>query len=637
MLARRLGWISALLIICLSTVTAGAADRCQLVATPPIAVKMEGTRPVITANINGVDAQFIVDTGSFFGFISPAAVAEFKLPLSNAPFGLFVTGVGGSEIPQLATVNTFSMAGFSVHNAEFLVGNNDFGGGEVGVLGQNLLRIADMDFDFANGVLRFARPQHCSGQVLAYWAGMQPLGVLDIHWTSQEQSRLLGEVSVNGRDLKALFDTGSWRTVLSLRAAKRAGITPDTPGVVAAGFTSGFGRNAVKVWVAPIDKFEIGGETIQHTHVLIGDIDLSGTGADMLLGADFFLAHHIYVAYSQNKLYFTYNGGRVFDLNQPRPAHTASASKTPADTPPAATQSSSNGPRTGAATQPGTTPQSSDSAAAAVQQASSAASDTPTDAAGFMRRGMAHISRHEYPEGIADLTRACDLAPTDAECLLQRGLAYWHNDQGEPALADFNAAIQLQPNDFAAHLARAQFELEQHPNAAQTDLDAVDHLSPQEADLRLTLADLYYSAGAYAAAVHEYDLWTEYHRDDNRLYYALSSRCASEARANVDLDRALQDCNRSLRIMPKTAPAGAPATIISNRALVYLRQGNLDSALADCDAALKLQPKLSWARYTRGLVELKKGMTDQGHGDITAAEAEHPGIAKRFAGFGLNP
>ena len=34
----------------------------------------------------------------------------------------------------------------------------------------------------------------------------------------------------------------------------------------------------------------------------------------MLIGADFFLSHRVYVANSQRKLYFTYNGGPVFNL-----------------------------------------------------------------------------------------------------------------------------------------------------------------------------------------------------------------------------------------------------------------------------------------------------------------------------------
>ncbi|HZT00889.1 MAG TPA: tetratricopeptide repeat protein, partial [Steroidobacteraceae bacterium] len=334
-------------------------------------------------------------------------------------------------------------------------------------------------------------------------------------------------------------------------------------------------------------------------------------------------------------------GGRVFDLNETRSAQTTGASKTPADDRSGPNPAAGSGtPASAATTQPAATPPTGGGPAAGTPQqttSSPAASDTPTDAAGFMRRGMAHISRHEYPQAIADLTRACGLDPTDAECRYQRGLAYWHEAKREPALADLNAAIKLQPNDYVAHLARAEFELKQHPADAQTDLDAVDHLAPEEADLRLTLGSLYYSAGAYAAAVHQYDLWTEYHPDDNRLYYALSSRCASEGRANVDLDRALADCNQSLRLMPKNAPDGAAAMITYNRGMVYLRQEKLDSALADCDAVLQQQPKAAWARYLRGLVELRKGMTDQGQADLAAARAQKPDIAERLARFGLKP
>ncbi len=171
----------------------------------------------------------------------------------------------------------------------------------------------------------------------------------------------------------------------------------------------------------------------------------------MLLGSDFFLAHHIYAAYSQNKVYFTYNGGPVFDVNALQPAQAKSMGATPA---------AGGGP-------------------------------APPDAAGFMRRGLAASSRGELPQAISDLTQACQLEPTDAECHYRRGLVYWRNAQPQLALADFTAAIQRQPGDFDAYLARAQLELAKQPDAAQTDLDAVDRLAPQQANLRLQLARLY--------------------------------------------------------------------------------------------------------------------------------------------------
>ena len=33
---------------------------------------------------------------------------------------------------------------------------------------------------------------------------------------------------------------------------------------------------------------------------------------EMLIGADFFRVHHVYVARGQRKLYFTYTGGNIF-------------------------------------------------------------------------------------------------------------------------------------------------------------------------------------------------------------------------------------------------------------------------------------------------------------------------------------
>ena len=602
---RALGWVPILLAASLST--AAAASRCQLLLSPQVPITVENLRPVISADINGVKARFIVDTGSFWGVLSPAAAAQFSLPLSYAPAGLYVQGIGGSFVPKIATVATFSVAGVSAHNAEFLVGNNDFQGGVAGILGQNLFRIADVDFDFADGVLRFVKPQHCGDAILAYWASTQAVGMVSVDWTSVRQTELVAQAAVNGHKIKVLFDTGAWRSVLSLDAARRAGITPDSPGVVAAGASTGLGSKPVTVWAAPIDKFAIGGETIEHTHLLIGDIGLQD--ADMLLGSDFFLAHHIYVAYSQDKVYFTYNGGPVFDVNALPPAH----APTPMGSMPTT------------AAQPATA------------TGATAPSDVPTDAAGFMRRGMADASRGQLPEAIADLTHACALAPADADCHYQRGLAYLRSAQPQQALADLNAAIRSRPDDFDAYFARAQLEMVRQPAVAQADLDAVDRLAPQQANMRLQLARLYAAAGEYAGAVHQYDLWVDYHPDDVNLSDALSGRCESEAEANVDVDRALDDCNTALRLIRRSGVALLSAATLNNRGLVYLRDGRLDDALADFQAALNLRPQFPMARYALGLVELKKGLTAQGQADLTVAQAQRPGLAKRLANMGFKP
>ena len=79
-----------------------------------------------------------------------------------------------------------------------------------------------------------------------------------------------------------------------------------------AGVVTGLGRGVLRTWIAPVKSFKIGDEEIHNTHLRIAET--SDIGADMVIGADFFRSHHLYVANSQHKLYFTYNGGAVFNL-----------------------------------------------------------------------------------------------------------------------------------------------------------------------------------------------------------------------------------------------------------------------------------------------------------------------------------
>src|SRR5512146_2671581 len=120
MLARRLGWVTFLLAVSGLATTAAAASRCKLTLSKPLPVRMDNLRPVVSASINGVEAWFMVDTGSFFDFMSPAVAARFKLPLRYAPPWYSVRGVGGSFIPKIAIAKRFTIAGVTAHDAEFL-------------------------------------------------------------------------------------------------------------------------------------------------------------------------------------------------------------------------------------------------------------------------------------------------------------------------------------------------------------------------------------------------------------------------------------------------------------------------------------------------------------------------------------
>jgi len=608
---RRLAW-SALAILTLGCLAPGGltyAEPCTLARVAELPVTMLGTRPMVHAAINGTDALFIADSGAFFNTLTPAAAEQLKLRLEPAPFGFAVSGVGGEARTWLTTVKTFTIFNLEVPKVTFLVAGNDLGYGAVGLLGQNVFRIGDTEYDLANGAIRILRPKgDCKKSGLAYWANAEgkPYSVIDIDFATAAHPHNEGAAYVNGKKIRVLFDTGAATSVLTLEAAKRAGVTPDSPGVTPGGPAVGIGRRVGQSWLAPFSSFKIGDEEVRNTRLRIADNTMPGV--DMLIGADFFLSHRVYVATSQRRLYFTYNGGPVFNLT-----HMPS---TPAETPGAA----------GAPEAAAPAPAAAGTAAPALNE--------PQDAAAWARRGSASAARQDYEHALADLTRACELAPTESSYFYQRGLVHWSSQQYEPALADFGQALKLSPDDVAALMARAGLRASHDEPGTElvADLEAADRAAPKEANERLQLGELYEYAGLYPAAILQYSKWIDSHnRDEIQMTRALNSRCWARALAGQELDLALTDCNNALRRSPNAA------AILDSRGLVYLRQGNYDRAIADYDAALRLQPKIAWSLYGRGLSRLKKGQTAAGQADIAAATALLPKIAENAARHGISP
>jgi tetratricopeptide (TPR) repeat protein len=589
--------------IALGATTAHAAP-CQIARFPDIPVTMSGLRPLVRTQINGQDAWLVADSGAFFSFLTPAAVQQFHVPYREFP-GLRVEGVGGSESARVVRVRKFALIGLdhTWDDVEFVVAGSRFGGEAVGLLGQNVFRIADVEYDLANGVIRLVRPKgDCKRTALAYWAAAakKPYSVIDIEPADVRQPNTKSDAYLNGVKIRVIFDTGAAQSVVTLGTAKRAGITPTSPGVTDGGYSHGLGHRAIQTWITRFSSFKIGDEEIQHAQLRFGDIDL--VGADMLIGADFFLSHRVYVASSQNQLYFTYNGGPVFDLSAER--EPAAAAAVPAPGTPAG-------------------PLAPDVAMRL---------DEPTDAAGFARRAAASEARHDYDGAIADLTRACELAPTESSYFYLRGMTHWHRGDADYALADFDQAIKLKPDNVEALVGRAGLRARRDAPAAEVtpDLEAASRALPEQAEMHLNIGHLYDSVGQQAAAVAEYSKWIDSHpRDSPLMPQALNSRCWSRALSGQDLQQALNDCNAALRLKPNTA------AFLDSRGLVYLRQNDYDKAIADYDAALHLQPKIAWSLYGRGLARLHKGMMAEGQADIAAANALEPKIAERAASYGI--
>ena len=563
-----------------------ASATCEVAHLLEFKVTMEGMKPIANIGINGRALPFIVDSGAFFSDITPGTAQELGLRLEASP--VQVGGIGGmARSTYLTRVNTLELAGYPIHDVRFLVAGGEFDGA-AGLLGQNVLGLADVEYDLPHGAVRLMRSKGCSAKDnLAYWSGQNPVSDLEIDYRDEAHAHTIGTVSINGVKLRAGFDTGAGKSSLSLQAARRAGLTPSTPGVVPAGLSRGVGRSMVQTWLAPIDSVKIGTEEVRHVNIFMQDLD-SGQ-ADMLIGADFFLSHRVYVSNALRRMYFTYEGGPVFNTTPTKIVDETGAARTVAAD---------------------STPE-------------------PTDADGYSRRGAAEIERRDYKAALADLDRAVAMAPGNGRYLFERARAQLRTSNRVAGFADLDRAVQVSPNDPQIRLVHAQSLLSRtRKEEGLKDLQALDATLPPQADDRLALAALFGQLDQFDRSIANYDQWIKAHPDDSRQPVALNGRCWTRALAGRDLPLALKDCDAAVH----RAESGA---FFDSRGLVELRMGQYDKAIDDYTRALLLAPRTAWSLYGRGLAWRHK-RNPSAQRELDAAVAIDPTLPARAKTLGIN-
>jgi clan AA aspartic protease (TIGR02281 family) len=315
-----------------------ASAACQLQQTAQFKVVMDGNEPLIDGSINHHAIRFMLDTGAGSTMISSRAAADLGLRVQVLT-GVTTYGVGGGDRTGEATIQTLQVGDAVAHNIVLLVSGRGLRSSRfAGFLGEELLSRSDLELDFANGVVRMIRPKDCTGDEVAYWA--KNYAVAPLAPSSANQAPQV-YVMLNGQRILAVMDTGASTSVVDAGAAASVGVTPHSEGVRQSGQTAGIAGKLISTSVAVFPTFSIGEETIKNAKLKIADLFSADAEVElgsrvpqkvmsfpqMLLGADFIRAHHIYVARSQGRVYMSYNGGPIFQVTGP-PADEAGAEET---------------------------------------------------------------------------------------------------------------------------------------------------------------------------------------------------------------------------------------------------------------------------------------------------------------------
>jgi len=574
-----------------ASATPARADACKVGMVADLPVTMRGMRASVPVKVNGRDTEFWLDSGAWFSIMAKARADELGLQTEPAPQGLYGIGIGGTHRVEVVRIKDFGIVGQSLHNLEFLVGGSDTGNA---LIGRNILAIADTEFDLAHGSVKLFQAKGCDKLGMAYWAAGKPWLTAKMANTTMLHNFGV-KVAINGVEIAAVIDSGAPTSLLSQRAAERAGIALDGPGVQPINGIGGFGHKLLKGWAVPVASVAIGEEQVLRTRLDVIEGTISGIdGPDMLLGADFLLAHRVYFARSQEKVYFTYNGGKPFHAGgsggpDAAPAATAAPVALPAGT---------------------------------VRLEASDTSAEPKTADEFARRAAARLAAGQFEPALADYDAAIALTPDSPALYRDRAQAHARAGQPERARADFDKAIALAPNDPDLLRMRALHRLRENDAAgAMADADAAAHVShPAALESRL-IAEIYNQLGHAEKAAPLYDAMIAAHREDSHLPELYNGRCWSRGLAGLMLAAALDDCNRALKARP-----GKPG-FLDSRGLVRFRMGDYAGALADYDAAIAAAPGLGWSHYMRGLTRIALGQVEAGKAERDAALADNRDVA----------
>jgi Predicted aspartyl protease len=269
---------------------AAAAEDCTLaiVSKLPMDIVNAGVMTV-PVTLNKKPFQMLVDTGDYYSIITTRTAK--LLDVNPVPAGNFLLrGWGGTKIDRFVNLDQFGFGRLSRDRTQFMVTPRDELNFD-GLLGADFLYFFDLDFDFAKATLNLISPDHCKGKVV-YWTKGE-YGIVPFDY--KDRSIQL-TVMLDGKEVRAVLDTGASDTVMSLEKAE------DLFGIDEKTLKDHKGRY-------PFKTLSFGDVSVNNPDISLvsekASKMLDWGGPRLLLGMGVLRRLHLYISYKEETLYVT--------------------------------------------------------------------------------------------------------------------------------------------------------------------------------------------------------------------------------------------------------------------------------------------------------------------------------------------
>ena len=300
--------------------TAAECGPLQLVTSLPLTPLSPGNVVTVPVAIGDRPMQFLVDTGGVTSMVTRRTVREMNLSPIKVDGRLI--GISGAYSDEMVRVPSFTVGKLRQEGGYLAIepakeDPNDtrpaaFGG----VLGPDMLQKFDADFDFGGKKLNLISQNHCEGKVV-YWPATATAVVPFAH---DAAGHLTFPMTLDGRRVRAMLDTGATRTNLNLNVARGTfGIDTSAPDVEKVGELKG-GYTA-DVYQKRFKELAADGVIVTNPMItLLPDMikttseprptgslirDVNAELPELILGMSVLSKLHVYIANKEHKLYIT--------------------------------------------------------------------------------------------------------------------------------------------------------------------------------------------------------------------------------------------------------------------------------------------------------------------------------------------
>jgi predicted aspartyl protease len=290
----------SMLVGCAPPVVPNSPEACHVEKVTSIPLRRHGSFWAVDVLLDGQPAALMLDTGANTGALTAAAAARLRTRIGTGRFTV-TSGAGDTIYLRSFEIDRMEIGGQTVERLTVpeLPETNPLGDGYDGIIGMSAFERYDVAVDLPGSTLELYRRRYCPG------GGPPWPRAATFRRTGpalSRDTRPMVRARINGREARALLDTGATITIVDAGFARAAGAPPPdpTPDPARTGRLRTVSDANVPMWRSRFDSLEIVGARLDKPELWVTGL---GMTSDMIVGQDVLRHLRIWISNGSDAVY----------------------------------------------------------------------------------------------------------------------------------------------------------------------------------------------------------------------------------------------------------------------------------------------------------------------------------------------